>query len=165
MPVEFSVHEERLRALGRALRAEEDGKTLRKELVKNLRDALKPAADEAKAAIKSMPSSGARHGGMSLRNEVAKKVAIEVRLGGRSVGAKVKAKKTPGVRGFANAPKRLNRAKGWRHPFFGDKERWYSQLGKVDWFDGPMRAGKPRYRQAVIDAMEATARKIKGKIG
>jgi hypothetical protein len=163
MPVEFSVHEERLRALGRALRAEEDGKELRKELVKNMRQALKPAADEAKAAVKSMPSSGATHAGMSLRKAVAQKVAIEVRLGGRSVGAKVKAKKTPNVRGFSTAPKRLNRAKGWRHPFFGDTERWYSQRGKPDWFDGPMRAGKSRYRQAVIDAMEATARKIKGR--
>lgn len=162
MPVEFSVHETRLRALGRALREEEDGKTLRKELIKNIRSALKPAADEAKSAIRSMPAGGARHAGMSLRGEVAKKVTIQVRLAGRSVGASVKARKTPAVRGFANAPKRLNRGR-WRHPFFGDRERWYEQVGRLDWFDGPMRAGRSRYRKAVIDAMEATARKIKGR--
>jgi hypothetical protein len=164
MPVEFSVHEERLRSLGRALRAEEDGKELRKELVKNLRGALKPAADEAKSAIRSMPASGARHAGMSLRREVAKKVSIEVRLSGRTVGARVKARKTPALRSFTNAPKYLNRKRGWRHPWFGERELWYDQMGRPDWFDGPMRAGRSRYRKAVIDAMEATARKIKGRI-
>jgi hypothetical protein len=162
--LDLSGPERKLRDLGRALRSVEDGKQLRKDLIRNIKAALKPSADEAKASIRSMPSAGVRRGGLSLRGQVAKRVVVETRLSGRSVGARVRAKKTPKARGFESAPKRLNRAAGWRHPFFGDTERWYSQVGKPDWFDGPMRAGRSRYRKGVLDAMEKTAREIARKV-
>jgi hypothetical protein len=166
MPVELDLSgpERKLQDLGRALRSVEDGKQLRKDLMKNLRTALKPAVDQAKSTIRSMPATGVRHGGLSLRNEVAKKVTTEIRLSGRSAGARVRAKTTPNVRGFDTAPKRLNRAKGWRHPLFKNRERWYSQIGIPGWFDRPMQAGKSRYRKAVLDAMDNTAREIARRV-
>jgi hypothetical protein len=49
-----------LAALVRAIRAEEDGKQLRKELAANMREALKPGAQQAKNSI--MGDGPRRHG-------------------------------------------------------------------------------------------------------
>src|SRR5947209_4575786 len=130
MVVELRVHDEDLKALARRLRQLEDGKQLRKDLVRGLREAVKPAVDAAKASIRSMPTSGRRHAGPGLRAGVARAVTVQVRTSGRSAGVRVRARKTPGLRGFANAPKRLNRQAGWRHPVMGDREAWVSQRGK-----------------------------------
>jgi gas vesicle protein len=148
-----------LAALVRAIRAEEDGKELRKELAKNMRDALKPGAQEAKSSIMSMSSGGLRTS-PALRSSVAKKIRPEVKLGGRWSGARVKAFKTKNVRGFPNAPKRLNRASGWRHPVYGNREVWVQQRGKVDWFDRAFNGREGVYKAAVEQAMEAMARRI-----
>lgn len=158
-PFELRTSIEGLDALVRAVRAEEDGKQLRKELAQNLRNVLKPAAAEAKAGIMSMSSAGP---GVSpaLRSAIARKIRPEVKLGGRWSGARVKAFKTPGVRGFANAPKRTNRARGWRHPVFNDTETWVTQHGKEQWFDRALEGRKGHYKQAIGAAMEAMAARI-----
>lgn len=153
--------------LGRALRREEDGKELRKDLVRNFKEAVAPAVNEAKASIRSMPSKG--HAGLALRPAVAGSVAVQVKIGGRAVGVKVRARGTK-VRGFTNAPRLLNSAKGWRHPNIGAQDRkgrprrgqkeWVAQIGKPDWFDGPVRARRPEYRRAAIKAMDDMAERI-----
>jgi hypothetical protein len=92
-----------LAALTRAIRAEEDGKQLRKELAANMREALKPGAEQAK---------------------------------------------------------RTNRASGWRHPVYGNRENWVHQRGKLEWFDRAFRGREGMYKQAVEQAMEDMARRI-----
>lgn len=148
-----------LAALVRALREEEDGKQLRKELARNMREALKPGASMAKSAAMSIPAAGAG-GSPGLRSAIAKKIRPEVKLGGRWSGARIKAFKTPGLRGFANAPKRTNRAGGWRHPVFGDRETWVTQHGKEKWFDRALEGHANQYRDAVLQAMDDMARRI-----
>lgn len=150
---------EGLAALTRAIRAEEDGKQLRKELAANMREALKPGAQQAKDSIMGMVSLT---GGASpaLRTSIARKIRPEVKLGGRWSGARVKAFKTKNVRGFANAPKRTNRASGWRHPVWGNRENWTQQRGKLEWFDRAFRGREGIYKQAVEEAMENMARRI-----
>ena len=96
----------------------------------------------------------------ALRSSVAKKIRPEVKLGGRWSGARVKAFKTKNIRNFPNAPKRLNRAGGWRHPVFGSREVWVQQHGKVDWFDHAFQGRESEYRAAVEQAMEDMARRI-----
>ncbi|MGC9538499.1 hypothetical protein [Streptomyces sp. UG1] len=147
-------------ALVRAIRAEEDGKQLRKDLAKNMREALKPAAAEAKSSIMAMPSLGIMPTAPALRTAIARKIRPEVKLGGRWSGARVKAFKTKNVRGFPNAPKRTNRAGGWRHPVFGNRENWVTQQGKIDWFDDSFKGREGLYKQAVEQAMEDMARRI-----
>lgn len=159
-PVDVEVSIDGLDSLVRALRNEEDGRELRKELAKNLRDALKPAAADAKSAIMAMPASQSVSPG--LRTGVARKIAPEVKLGGRWTGARIKAKKTPGLRRFANAAKRLQQQAGWRTQSWG-RGQWRTQTGKVDWFDRAMDPVAPRARQAVNDAMEAMARRIRDR--
>jgi hypothetical protein len=150
---------EGLAALTRAIRAEEDGKQLRKELAAGMRDALRPGANEAKSQIMSMSSAGLATA-PALRSSVARKIRPEVKLGGRWSGARVKAFKLKNVRGFANAPKRLNRPGGWRHPVYGNREIWVQQHGKVDWFDRAFQGREGQYRAAVEAAMENMARRI-----
>lgn len=159
-PFDLRATHEGLDALVRAIRAEEDGKALRKDLAKSMREALKPGAAEAKSGIMSMSSAGLRSGGPALRSSIAKKIRPEVKLGGRWSGARVKAFKTKNVRNFPNAPKRTNRASGWRHPVFGNREVWVQQRGKVDWFDRAFQGREGVYKQAVLDAMEDMARRI-----
>ncbi|MEU6491085.1 hypothetical protein ABZ890_11910 [Streptomyces sp. NPDC046984] len=149
---------EGLDALVRALRAEEDGKQLRKELASNMRDALRPGAQQAKESIMGMISlNGAQPG---LRSSIAKKIRPEVKLGGRWSGARVKAFKTKNIRGFPNAPKRTNRARGWRHPVYGNREVWVTQRGKYEWFDRAFRGREGNYKAAVEQAMNDMARRI-----
>ena len=133
-PVDVSVSLEGFDSLARALRAEEDGKELRKELAKNMRNALAPAVDKAKGNV--MAISHLSTASPALRSGVAKKIRPEVKLGGRWTGARIKAKKTPGLRGFALAAKRLQAAGGWRVQTYG--RTWRTQHGKVDWFDRAM---------------------------
>jgi hypothetical protein len=151
---------EGLDALVRAIRAEEDGKQLRKELAKNLREALKPGAQQAKSSIMAMPTSGIMPTAPALRTSIAKKIRPEVKLGGRWSGARVKAFKTKNIRGFPNAPKRTNRASGWRHPVFGNREVWVEQRGKLEWFDRAFQGREGIYKQAVEQAMEDMAQRI-----
>lgn len=161
LPFEPRVQIEGLQSLVRAIRAEEDGKELRKELAKNLRTELKPAAALAKSGIMSMPSRGVGPGhSPGLRSSIARKIRPEVKLGGNWSGARVKAFKTRNVRGFPNAPKRTNRSKGWRHPVFGNTDVWVDQHGMENWFDNAFEGQADKYRQAIQDAMEAMARRI-----
>ncbi|POG47096.1 hypothetical protein BV881_12205 [Streptomyces sp. ZL-24] len=158
-PFDLTVSHEGLTALVRAIRREEDGKLLRKELAKNMRDALRPGAAMAKSGIMSMPSAGTGMG-PSLRAGIAKKIRPEVKLGGRWTGARVKAFKTPGLRGFANAPKRTNRRDGgWRTLTYG-REPWRTQVGKRQWFDEAFENDAALHRAAVYEAMESMARRL-----
>ena len=162
--LDLSVSAQGIQALGNALRAEADGKELRKELAKNMRAALNPAAEQAKSGIMSMSSTG-RGASPGLRTGIARKIRPEVKLGGRWSGARVKAKKTPGLRGFANAPKRTQRrGGGWRTLSYGH-EPWRTQHGRVQWFDRAMTGQEQRYKQAVLEAMEDMARRVASRAG
>ncbi len=157
-PFELRSTHEGLDALVRALRAEEDGKVLRRELAKNMRASLKPAAVQAKSGIMAMSSSGLGTS-PALRSAIAKRIRPEVKLGGRWTGARVKSRKIPRIRGFANAPKRTQAAAGWRTQTYGNGV-WRTQRGKIDWFDRSMVGRENEFRAAVFEAMEEMARRI-----
>ncbi|MFJ1664799.1 hypothetical protein ACIOK4_00130 [Streptomyces bottropensis] len=148
-----------LRNISRALREEEDGKDLRKELTRNMREALKPGAAEAKSNIMSM-GSATPHGGPALKSSIARKIRPEARISGKFPGAKIKAFKTPNVRGFANAAKRTNRSSGWRHPLFGNREVWIQQTGKIKWFDHAFEGRRNHYEHAVKSALADMVNRI-----
>lgn len=157
--LDLSQPERELKELGANLRKIEGGKDLRKELVREIRDAAGPARNEARRAIKAMPSAGTRRGGRSLRSAIAQKVKIEARPTGRYVGARVSVGATESTRGFTQAPRRTN-SKSWRHPVFGNRNKWVSQRGQPDWFDGTMQSNRPRFRNAVTGAIDDFSRKI-----
>lgn len=145
------------------MRREADGKELRKELMKAAKGALQPAVSELKGAILAMPSSGDPRKGPPLRQTIAARVRVEVRLSGKTPGARIKVRKTQSLRGFANAPMRTNRRAGWRHPVFGG-DGWAQQTGKPGWFDDTLKPNHDKYRRAVLDAVEEMARRVASRM-
>lgn len=164
MAVELTIEQRALLELGRALKAEADGKALRRDLIREMKKPLAPAVAEIKAGVMSIGAGGLPPGeGEPLRPAVARRIRSEAKLSGRAVGVRVRARRTENVRGFRHAPKRLNSPKGWRHPVYGT-DRWVTQLGKPNYFDDPLKRRHGEFRRAVLEAMEDTARRIKLKI-
>lgn len=162
MPVELSIDERRLRDLARACKSEQDGKELRRDIVKTARTTLNPARNAARAAIKSMPSRG--HAGPKLRNAVANKVMVQIKTGGKYPGAVMRAKKTPKLRGFRNAPKRLNSRSGWNHPSIGNPDVSVHQDGKPGWFDDTNREHRKKYRRDMRGVIQRAEARLRRKV-
>lgn len=161
MRVELSVEQDDLRRLVAALSELSDGKALRRELAKNLRDAVRPVVPEIQRGLMAVHSVG--HGDGSLRSTVAKGVTVAARLTQRSTGATIKVKRTPGLRGFSTAGRLLNRSGGWRHPVFG-MDVWVAQKGNPGYFNNPINARRDQLRRAVVNAMEDMATRIATRV-
>jgi len=97
-----------------------------------------------------------------MRSAIAGRVAVEAKPSGRAVGVRIVARKVR-LRGFVNAPKKFN-DRNWRHPVFGHRDRWVTQIGKPGWFDDSVQRERRGYRRAVLDAMDATAKRITRKV-
>jgi hypothetical protein len=160
--VTFRVKATGLKELSRALRAEENGAGLRKDLVREFRSAAMPVRDEQRAGIKSMPSRGRGHAGPSLRSEIARRVVVDVRPSGANAGVRIEAKRTPNLRGFTNAPAATNNPGGWHPKTFG-KPSNRVQIGKPGWFKKPPLRNRYRFRRAASKAMDQMARRIARK--
>lgn len=153
-----------MRRLVAALDAEENGVKLRRDLAKHLRQAVDPAAAAARREVLAMGSAGLPHEGESLRTVVASQVRVSAKLAGDAVGVRVTAG-SRGPRQFRHAARRLNQAKGWRHPVYGRHGVWVHQIGIPGWFDKPIRARREEYRQAVLAAMRESADRIARESG
>lgn len=153
------VDERDLAMLVAALRAESDGKALNRDLVHGLRAVVEPAAAAARSAILSMGTSGLHHPEPALRTVVAEQTKVTVRTAGKHPSVGVRVTKHGMPRGFDNAPKRLNAAKGWRHPVFG-QDTWVSQRGRPGWFDDTLNRFKPAAERAAHEAMDGVAERI-----
>jgi hypothetical protein len=160
MPAQDRIEVDRrsLTLLVRALRREADGKAMARDLIKEQRVVAQPALEAVRAAILSMPSISTVAPG--LRQTVARKTRISVRTTGRRAGVSIRALKTGMPREFKNAPKRLNARQGWRHPVFGNRDRWVSQVGKPGWFDDTLTAQRPAIIRAVSRVLEHAANRI-----
>lgn len=153
-----------LQALGKAMRAEEDGKALRRDLARQLKQIISPIVSEARGAATGMPSAGLEHDGEPLRSAIARRIVGEVRFSGKATGIRVRAKRKGMPRGFEHAPKRTNARGGWRRPVYGNKEVWVTQIGVPGWFDDVMKDQRPEAQRQCMQAMEDTARRIKMRV-
>jgi hypothetical protein len=159
---ELSIDQRSLVRAARQIRQEADGKELRKQLLRHTKAALDPAAQQVRGAILAMPSSGDPRKGPPLRQAIAAKVKVQVRLSGRTPGASIKVQKIKGARGFPNAPKRTNRRAGWRHPVWG--HGWAHQTGKPGWFDDTLKKNRDDYRKAVLSAVDEMSRQMANRL-
>jgi hypothetical protein len=155
------VDQKQLARVVSALRAEGDGKQLSRDLVRELRHVAEPAAAAARAEILSMGSHSDTIPG--LRTTVASHVKVKVRLTGKHPGVMVRVGKTGMPRGFRNAPKRLNSARGWRHKVFGNPDVWVVQRGKPGWFDDTMHKFTAETRKGAAAALDKVAKRIDNK--
>ncbi len=162
--VSIAVNSQDLADLAAAVKYEENGAALRRDLARNLRRAVAPAVTDAKASIMAMPSRGS-HAGQGLRSAIARQVSAQTSLSNRSAKVAVRVRRRNFPRGFRNAPKAVSLAGGWRHPVVGSGgSRWVTQVGKPGWFDSAVRARSVQYRRAVQEAMQQTADRIAGKV-
>ena len=120
-----------LKRLNRALGQVAGGQQLRRELSGGLRDVLRPYVPRLRAAYRAGPSTrgSSRRRGGSLRGLLARSVRVEVRLSGRTAGARIRADGRRMPDGMRAIPRYWEGGGRWRHPVFGDREVWVTQPG------------------------------------
>lgn len=99
--------------------------------------------------------------GAGLRESIARATGASVSTGSKSTGVsvswRVRASKMSNAQ--RKLPKDYNRAKGWRHPVFGDRENWVTQYG-TPYFDAVIKRHETFLRDRVIEGMQRAAEKI-----
>lgn len=175
---------DQMRKLARDLKKVD--KKLATKLRKSIRDAARPAVADAKTAITNLPVTGSRGGGGTARTEkhlervkdptsdkariraqrrsglrrtIAASIKVDIRDGGKRAGVRiiVDASKLPTDQ--KTLPRRLNSKKGWRHPLFGNRDRWYTQRGRP-WFEVSIQRHARRVRKTILAAMDELAKEL-----
>lgn len=155
MPVELSVDQQALQAVGRALKGEVDGKALRRDLIRNMKAPTVITVNDLKVTIRA---AGTGSGSPPITQAIALKIKPSVRLSGRNTGVSIRAGKTTTVRGFSQAAKQFNRP-SFRHRVYGS-DTWVEQVGKPEWFDGTTKEHHDEMRAGIFAAIEQMKRRI-----
>ena len=160
MPVELTVDQRAVKAVAKALREQEDGKALRKDLIAELKTAVAPGVAAVQGKLNAIPHTTAAVTAPTLSSYLSARVKPNVRLSGQRTGIQVKIRKTPQLRGFNNAARMLNLGT-WRHKVFG-RDVWVQQVMPTmkGFFDETLAKDKPLYRAAVIGAVEKMAKRV-----
>lgn len=136
--------------VGAALRDADESMpgALRKEMVL----LAKRLAVVASRAALSEPTHGSKHTG--LRAQVARGVDVVETEDGAKVTTSMP------IPDEAIIPRGLDDAEGWRHPVFGNKNRWVVQHGAFSWFMDSMQGGRSDGEQNLERLLEDTADRI-----
>lgn len=51
-------------------------------------------------------------------------------------------------------------ARGWRHPVFGNKNKWVSQRGNISWFSDSVKEETPVVEQKIQDDVEKAIQRL-----
>lgn len=157
-PIELSVDQKQIQAIAKALKSEEDGKQLRKDLIADLKVAVAPGVSAVKSKLQAMPGDTA-HASPAVGSYLASKVVAQARVSGRNTGVAVRIKKTPQLRGFINAARRFNQ-ESWRHKVFG-RDVWVEQTSPIQgFFDDTLKERKDVYRVAILAAVKSMADRV-----
>lgn len=170
------IDRDSLARLTAASSAAANGAALRRAYAQRMRDATRPAVQRAKASIRSANLEGTYARSLAgaakrakrrqrvqtprLRNEIAKAVRSVVRTSAPVVRIEVG---EVAVRGFTNAARVTQGAK-FRHPVFGDSEKWVNQRGKEGWFRDAVLADRDGYAAAALDALRDFAEDLGDRI-
>lgn len=150
--------------LARRFRAAADG-GLQQDLTSEIRRESRPVLTQIKASVRSL-EVGSEKGGTvppdkstNLRGRLA--AATDVQPQGAGVRFEVHGSRVgPAGHRLAKLTD-TELAPRWRHPVFGNRRVWKTNVGRP-WFFVTIRAAEPRFRSAVLRAMQRTARKIMG---
>lgn len=158
-PVELTVEQQGLADFAKALKAEADGKQLRKDLSKQLKAALDPIKEQAKSNLLGIASAGLTRG-QPLRQTVANQLKAEARLSSRNAGARLRVRRKGMPRGFTNAPKALNNPQGWRRQVFSSGVFVQQIAVPTEWFDRAARDGRKGAQAAAMEAVDQMRQRI-----
>ena len=144
---------ESLSRLARDLKAAGE-RDLRRELLKGVQRAAKPAKEAAKkAALEELPDVG------GLAAEIAGSKFSAKTNTGRNPSVRITAKGRPNRSGREHDLRSLDRGR-LRHPLYGNRGHWYNQAVKPDWFTEAMKKQAPEVRKEIVAAIDAVARKL-----
>jgi hypothetical protein len=150
--------------LARRFRRAADG-GLQRDLTTQIRREARPVLTSVKASVRSL-EVGSEKGGTvppdkstNLRGRLA--AATDVQPHGIGVRFEVHgAQVGPAGHRLAKLTD-TELAPRWRHPVFGNRRVWKTNVGRP-WFFVTIRAAEGKFRAAVLNAMATTARKIMG---
>ena len=152
-----------LRSTITALRVSGSNTEITRQLLDELRKSQRPFAPRVRAAILNTPAHGPKHTGLRVR--IAKCVQTWVEIHGDMVSAGVEVNASRMPSGQKSLPLYLNATKyPWRHPFFGDRSRWYGQ-NSYPYFDRAVALYGPASENAVrraADQITATFDRLAG---
>jgi len=173
------------RVVAARLRAAGDGR-LRREMARRMRTAAQPAVTAAQREVLGLSNQASRGGGgqaraahtlsrarrvtertkarayagRGLRATVARATRVQVALGGRSAGVRIRTQTRHLPPDQRRLPRHLDRGQ-WRHPVFGNRDAWVTQTASPPgWFTTTMRRHGPRIRARAGEAVDAIAQQI-----
>lgn len=128
-------------------------RTLPRKLRKDLRDAVKPLVQEAKAKVRAMPVAG-HSGHTGLRRRVARGVSVRVGVGRNAHIRVVTRMSNPNE---AIIPRGLDDpVRGWTHPTFGHAPI-VRQHAAGHWFVDTFKGGRDEMRDSIHRVLEDAA--------
>lgn len=156
---------EQLRRLAKDLRKHEEGREIRKGVVRSLKDVANEVVRAEKAAVLALPSKGenARRGRRSLRRRFATATQSRVRASGKDAGVSVLINPKRMPEGQQNLPAYWNRERGYerlRHPVFGDPDTWVQDQHVTPWFYETARPYETVTQRRLIGVLDAAARDL-----
>jgi hypothetical protein len=153
MPDGVRVDASDLRKVGKIART--FGPELNRQLRKNIRAAAAIGANDAKQAIREMPSKG--QDDHKLRELIASAVSISI-VTGKYADVRIRVRRTPALNaiGAGGIAKAINTGK-WKHPVFGDREVWVAQKG-FEFFDSRIERHREEMKVLVAAALDEAAR-------
>lgn len=138
-----------------AIALKEIDRTLPDKLRKGLREAAKPAAEDAKQRVLALPVRGVKHSG--LRGRVARGVGIQAGVG-RGLGVRiVTGMRDPQQR---KLPEYLDDKRGWRHPVYGNRHVWVHQSTGGSWFRETIAEHRPQIERDVTQVLDDAAETV-----
>jgi hypothetical protein len=151
-----------IKKVTKALR--EIDKTLPAKLRKDLKAAAMPIVAKAKANAKTIPVNSTDAN--KIRAAVARGVSIQVSTG---KNARMRVITRMPEKDQAIIPRGFNSPKGFRHPVFGNREVWVTQIPKEsDWFFKAAQSEAPfaiaAVKQVLRDAAKYVAKNGKNKV-
>lgn len=150
---------ESLKAVARDLKkAGDKGKQLRKGLRQALVKGMKPMRSAVQRAALGLPSHGPQHTG--LRKALARATRNAINLTARSAKARLEVDPRRMPDGQKSLPAYVDGGKKpWRHPVYGNKNRWVKQDAHP-FFWGAARPHIKDVRAAINAAVDKVARDL-----
>lgn len=146
-----------LAQLARDMREAGDPQKLRRDLRRDIAAAMKPMKQAVQANERAIPAHGPRHTG--LRDDMVKATRIRVLAGSSRAEVKLEVAPARMPAGKRKLPSYMEGRGRWRHPVFGDRDRWVSQSGHP-YFWRAVRPHIEDVRKTVIDVVERALSKI-----
>jgi hypothetical protein len=151
--------------------AASDGRGLREDLRREIREASSDVVTDLRAAVLGLHITGegrrvprsvaTARPGPPLRASVADAVRLRTSLAGRSPGVRIDVDSSRLPAELANMPSRLDEGR-WRHPVYGNRESWTTEYAAPGgWWFNTLQRHLPRWRRAVEDAMRAVDARLR----